>query len=506
MREPALRIDGLGVAYRMAGGEVPALRDVSLTLAAGETLGVIGESGSGKSTLAFAIARHLPDNARVAGGVIAVAGQPVGALDARALRALRIHDVRLVYQNAASTLTPTMRVGDQVLEALRLSADATAGRSEVLALFRRVRLADPAAIYGRFPHQISGGERQRILIAMAIAARPKLLILDEPTSALDPDTAGAILDLVGELTAELGAAALVISHDLETVAGRAGRLLILRGGEVVETGATGRILERPAHAYTRLLLDSRPERLAAHRPALPAGAATLLAVRGLTVRYRRPGWRTWLGLGGPGAPVLDGVDLDIAAGATTAIVGPSGSGKSTLARALAGLVPFAGAIGFDGRDFRAPRALDGTYRRAVQIVFQNPDTSLNPRLRVAEILGRPLRLAGRAHDAAAVAALLEAVRLPPDLAGRHPHQLSGGQRQRIAIARALATRPRLIICDEITSALDVSTQAAVMRLLMDLQARDGTAFLFISHDPDLVRAVAHRTFRMTGGRLAPVAP
>jgi len=502
MTATALRADGLVVTYRADGRETAALNGVSLELEVGETLGIIGESGSGKSTLAYAIARYLPDNARIAAGSIQLGGRPVEALGGEALRDLRRHDLRLVYQNAPSTLTPTMRIGPQVLEAVRLSGDAKAGRAAALDLLRRVRLADPEAIYRRFQHQISGGERQRVLIAMAIAARPRLLILDEPTSALDPDNARAILDLVGELAAELGAAVLFISHDIETVAGRANRLMILKGGEVVEAGTTAQVVERPQRDYTRLLLDSSPKRLAAGRPRPRGGDTTLLSAHALTVRYRRPGWRSWLGMDG-GAPVIDGVDLDVPAGRTTAIVGPSGSGKSTLARALAGLVPFTGTIGVDGRGYASARALDAGYRGAVQIVFQNPDTSLNPRHRITEILKRPLKLSGLRHGRPEIEALLDAVRLPAEFARRYPHQLSGGQKQRIAIARALATRPKLIICDEITSALDVSTQAAIMRLLLELQERDGTALLMISHDLDLVRATAHRTLRMRGGRLVP---
>jgi peptide/nickel transport system ATP-binding protein len=506
---PVLEVENLSIDYLTGNTSVRALDKLSLAIAAGETVGVIGESGSGKSTLAYAVARHLAGNARITGGSIRVLAEDVAAMDEGALKRMRRRVLGMVYQNSAAALNPTIKVGRQLIEAVAVRGTSSPqAPARALELLEQVRIREPVAIMDRFAHQISGGERQRLMIAMAIAGNPRLLNLDEPTSSLDADTARSVLELIVELRDRLGAAVLYISHDLETVSRLTDRLLILRGGRVIEVGSTRRLLDAPQAEYTKVLLDSRPGQLrenrsiAAARAGRPQQPDILLRVRDLSVTYARAGLLGQLGLGrAPDAPALVGASFDIAAGRTIAVIGRSGSGKSTLGRALVGLVPFSGRVSLGGRNYDGARAFDALYRRAVQIVFQNPDTSLNPRHRIGEILGRPLRLLGRAAGKAEIAALLEEVQLPAAFAQRYPHQLSGGQRQRAAIARALAARPELIICDEITSALDVSTQAAVIALLARLQRHRNTAFLFISHDMDLVRSFADEVITIDHGRI-----
>lgn len=505
-----LEVEDLSVDYLSHGRPQRALSDITLSIDAGETVGVIGESGSGKSTLAYAVARYLAANARIASGAIRLLGQDVVAADARTLQLLRRTGFGMVYQNSAAALNPTRRIGEQLLETVTITGTPrSAAPARALDLLDQVKLRDPTAIMNRFPHQVSGGERQRVLIAMAIAGNPRLLSLDEPTTALDSETARGVLELIVDLRDRLGAAVLYISHDLETVSRLTDRLLILKAGAVVEQGATRALLDAPQHDYTRLLLASRPghlaqdQTIAAARVARTVGARrSVVSVKGLAVTYGRSGILAQLvGRARQPEPALVDADIEIPAGRTTAVVGRSGSGKSTLARALVGLVPFAGTISINNRTYTSARALDHDYRRAVQIVFQNPDTSLNPRQRIGEILSRPLHLLGSAAGKTPVAELLEQVRLPAEFVQRFPHQLSGGQRQRVSIARALAARPQLIICDEITSALDVSTQAAIIALLAELQAAHGTAFLFISHDLELVRSFADYTIVVDGGRV-----
>lgn len=503
-----LEVENLSIDYLTGGKPQRALDNVSLTIAAGETVGVIGESGSGKSTLAYAVARYLAGNARIAGGTIRILGDDTAEMDEAALKRLRRNVLGMVYQNSAAALNPTIKVGRQLVEAVAIRGTAADAPARALELLEQVRIRDPGAIMDRFAHQISGGERQRVMIAMAIAGNPKLLNLDEPTTALDPETARNVLDLIAELRDRLGAAVLYISHDLETVSRLTDRLLILKGGAVMETGPTRMVLDAPRSDYTKLLLDSRPGQLgqnqsiAAARAARPEAAELLLTVRDLSVTYGRAGLLAQLGIGRvPNTPALRDASFDIASGRTVAVVGRSGSGKSTLGKALVGLAPFSGRFALAGRDYDGARTLDAAYRRTVQIVFQNPDTSLNPRHRIGEILSRPFRLLGETAGKAQVAALLEAVQLPPSFAERFPHQLSGGQRQRASIARALAAKPKLIICDEITSALDVSTQAAIIALLANLQRDLGTAFLFISHDMDLVRSFADEVITIDNGRI-----
>ncbi len=508
--QPVLDICGYSLEYATTKGVVRVLDAVDLSIARGEVLGLVGESGSGKTSLAWALMRHLPKNARERGGTIRLVGEDLLSKTPAEIGAIRGRRIGMVFQDPAASLNPTLALGEQLAEVLVRHRGLTRRQAwrEGEALLARVGLARPAAMMRRFPHEASGGEKQRVVIAAAFACQPECLILDEPTSALDVITARQIFDLFAELQAETSAASLYISHDLALVSRVARRVAVIHRGRIVETGEVAAVFSAPRDDYTRRLIAAipRPERRLVR--AAPAADAPLVEVRRLGVRYGRPSVIAGL-LGRPRERVVGNraVSLSIRPGEILGVVGGSGSGKSTLARALAGLVRFEGEVIFAGRRITGPRDMDRAYRRAVQIVFQHPDASLNPRQRVGAILARPLRLYGIVpgrQRAAAVAGLLEQVRLPADYAGRYPHQLSGGEKQRVAIARAFAARPRLVICDEITSALDVSVQASVIELLVELQRRHGTAYLFISHDLNLVRQIAHRIAVMHRGELVEV--
>ena len=497
---PALRVEGYGLNY----GAVPALAGIDLRIGQGETLGLVGASGSGKTSLAWAILRMLPPSARESGGKILLGTDELRAMPRRQMAKLRGRRIGMVFQDPSTSLNPALRLGTQLTEVLRRHQGlgrraAVAQAEEWLA---HTGLPDPRGIMQRYPHQASGGEKQRVVIATAFACRPELIIFDEPTTALDVITAARIVELFARLRAEARIAALYISHDLPLVARVAGRVAVLEGGRIVEEGPAEQVLAAPAAPATRRLLDAIPS--AGHRLVGPATAtAGLLQLDDVTVTYGRRG-RLGRLLGLP-APVdgARGVSLGVADGEILGVLGESGSGKSTLARAISGLAPYRGGIGFAGALRAGGAAMPAAWRRQIQLVFQNPDASLNPRHRVGTILSRPLRLAGVAAREVGprVAAMLEEVGLPADFAGRHPHELSGGQKQRVAIARAFAAAPRLVLCDEVTAALDVVVQAEIARLLVALQARHGTAFLFITHDVALVRQLAHRVAVMYRGEL-----
>jgi peptide/nickel transport system ATP-binding protein len=488
---PLLAVEDYSLGYRVAGAIRPVLAGLSLQVAPGEVLGLVGESGSGKSSLAAAIMRALPRNARETGGQIALTGQDLRGLPEQALRPIRGRRIGMVFQDPSAALNPTLTIGRQVREVLRLHHGLAPGAAqlEALDILRHVGLRDPAAILRRYPHQVSGGEKQRVLIATAFATRPALLILDEPTTALDVITGARITDLFAALLRDTGAGALYISHDLALVARVSHRVAVLRSGRLVEQGPARRIFAAPEHAYTRELAAAvpRPERRLTHSTP----GAVLLELDRVSVTYGRKRLFT----PAPAATVSD-VSFTVRKGEILGVVGESGSGKSTLARALTGLVPHAGTLLLRGT---AVGRMARDYRRAVQVVFQHPDASLNPRHTVGSQIARPLKLFG--GDAGDVPHLLELVRLPADYARRYPHQLSGGEKQRVAIARAFAARPALVICDEITAPLDVSVQATVIELLLELHRAHGTAYLFITHDLNLVRQIAHRIAVMQAGRL-----
>ncbi|MBP2456920.1 peptide/nickel transport system ATP-binding protein [Clavibacter michiganensis] len=496
-----VRVADLAISYAAGRTDVPVVRGVSFEIRAGRALGLVGESGSGKSTVARTLLAHLRRGSRIVGGSVEVAGDDVFALSPAATRELRGGTAAVVAQNAGQALTPSMRVGRQLREALE-SHGLPSDDERVAELIRLVRLPDPATIVRRYPHQLSGGQQQRIAIAMAVAARPRVLVLDEPTTALDVVTQAAVLTLIRDLARELGMAVLLVSHDLGVVSTMVDEIAVMRDGVIVEHRPTAELFASPEHAYTRELLAAIPGGAAPATPAAADDAVTPMVVAdGLVVRYGR-------GL----PPAVSDVSFTIAPRETLAVVGESGSGKTTLATALAGLVPTeSGTFRFQGDDVtgdltsavagRAPEL-----RRAVQLVFQNADTSLNPRRTVGAAIARPLKLFTGRASAERVGEILTEVGLSPDFAARLPSQLSGGQRQRVGIARALAAGPQLVIADEITTALDVRVQAEILDLLATLQRDKGLSCLFISHDLAVVRGVADRVAVMTGGRIVEIGP
>ena len=490
-----LDVRDVAVAYR----GVPALGGISLSVAAGEIVGIVGESGSGKSTLALAIMGLLPGDATTTGTIL-LGGTDLAALPDRARDATRGAEIGMIFQEPATALNPVMTIGAQVAETIRLHGGlgrrAAAGRAaETLA---RVGL-DPAAIPpGRFPHQLSGGQRQRVAIAIAIAAGPRLLIADEPTTALDVTTQARVLVLLRELVAETGMGLVFVSHDLGVVAQIADRVVVMRDGRIVEQGATGAVLAAPGTDYARQLVSRA--RHVPQRHSSP-GATIVLEVEGLVREHpgARSGFRRL-----PPLRAVDDVGFVVRRGETLGIVGESGSGKTTLLRAVLGLDrPQAGSVRLNGQ------TLDGgdarTWRRQVQAVFQDPGASFDPRHSIARIVAEPLNLRDvaptRDERRALVEKALAQVGLSADHADRLPHRLSGGQKQRVAIARALVIEPALIVLDEAVSALDVSIRADILDLLAGLSDRLAVSYLFVSHDLGVMRAVADRLLVMQAGRI-----
>ncbi|UGQ13409.1 ABC transporter ATP-binding protein [Yinghuangia sp. ASG 101] len=512
---PLLDIDGLVVRYRLRRGPLTAVRGVSLSVAAGETVAVVGESGSGKSTTAHAVLGLLPDAAAVAGGRITFDGTDVTRLGERRRRALRGREIALIPQDPGTALNPVWRVGRQVAEALTAHglADRKSAPDAVLRLLADAGMPDPERRARQYPHELSGGLRQRVLIAIAMAARPRLIVADEPTSALDVIVQRQILDHLGALTRASGTSVLLITHDLGVAAERADRIVVMAAGEVVETGASHTVVNAPTHPYTRQLVAAAPSfaasgGAAARGPAAArpdsAQAPPAARVENLVKDYRVPHTAEPL-------RAVDDVTFEVPRGETYALVGESGSGKSTVARLVLRLAePTAGRVHIGGEDVtewrgRALRPL----RRRAQLVYQNPYESLNPRMTVGAIIRDPPAAHGigtRRERAARAAELLDMVALPAAVADRRPAELSGGQRQRVAIARALALDPDLLVCDEPVSALDVSVQAQILDLLADLQERLGLSYLFISHDLAVVRQLAHHVGVMRQGRLVESGP
>ncbi|MFD9896308.1 dipeptide ABC transporter ATP-binding protein [Amycolatopsis sp. NPDC059027] len=505
MTEELLRIRDLAVSYRTRSGVVPAVRGVDLTVHTGQIVAVVGESGSGKSTTAHAAIGLLPRGGRIEGGEITFAGRDLTRLPDRQWRGIRGREIALVPQDPAVSLNPVHRIGDQVAEVLRIHgfADRRTAGIEAVELLRKAGIPEPEARARQYPHELSGGMRQRALIAAALAGRPKLIIADEPTSALDVTVQKRILDHLAELAGESGTAILLITHDLGVAADRASRIVVLSGGEVVEEGTAGEVIGAPSQAYTRQLLDAAPSMSGEPlRPPRPP-SEPIVSVRGLSKSFALPGGRV--------LRAVDDVSFDIPRSQTLALVGESGSGKTTTARMVLRLeTPSAGSITFDGQDVTELRGEDlRQLRRRAQLVYQNPYASLNPKFTIEEIVGEPLRAFGvgtRAERRARAAELLDQVALPSTALRRKPAELSGGQRQRVAIARALALRPELLVCDEPVSALDVSVQAQILRLLSDLQGELGLSYLFISHDLAVVRQLADRVGVLRSGELVEMGP
>jgi peptide/nickel transport system ATP-binding protein len=497
---PVLELETLSVAYRRKGGWQEAVRGVSLSILPGETYGLVGESGSGKTTLALAAVRALPANSRVRSGQVRLVGKDLYSLPEKALRKIWGRQVAVVSQNPGSDLNPSIRVGEQLAEILRyqLGMDKRDADQRTAELLHKVRLPDVERIALSYPHQISGGMQQRVAIAMAIAAGPALLLLDEPTTALDVTTQASILDLLAELTASRETASLYITHNLAAAAQICSRIGVLQAGELVEQGQTADIFQNPRHPHTQKLVASHMEpgdRKARSRAQQhnQEGDSRKLVIQDLTVRFvRAVTWRGWLaGSGGAGLEAVKQVSLEIPAGSVYGLVGESGSGKTTLARAVMGLVaPASGRIELGGDPL--PVRLENRSKdllSRLQMVFQDPDEALNPYLTVGESLARPLRLLRGFRPVEArreTHRLLEAVHLPAGYTQRLPGQLSGGEKQRVAIARAFASSPDLLAADEPLSALDVSVQAAILDLFIEMHERTGTSLLFISHDLTVV--------------------
>lgn len=514
MTTPLLEIRGLSVSYRTrGGGGVAAVRGVDLDVWPGQVTAVVGESGSGKSTTAHAITRLLPDNGVIDAGSVRFGRHDLATLSEAELRTVRGARIGLVPQDPTVSLNPVKRIGEQVAEVLRIHglANRRSAAVEALAVLDRAGLPDAAVRARQYPHELSGGMRQRALIAVAIAARPELIIADEPTSALDVTVQRVILDHLQRLAEESGTAILLVTHDLGVAAERAQRLVVMAQGRVVEAGATRDVLADPQDAYTRHLLASAPSMTTARRrpsaPVATADTVPLVEVRNLVKEFRLP--RT---ADGPRTlRAVDDVSFAVHHGQTLALVGESGSGKSTTARLVLRLADAtSGQVLFDGVDVTtAGGARARVLRRRAQLVYQNPYASLDPRFSIGEVITEPLRafkVGDRASRLARARELLDRVALPTAMLERRPAELSGGQRQRVAIARALALSPDLVVCDEPVSALDVSVQAQVLELLAELQAGTGVAYLFISHDLAVVRQIAHQVAVMRAGRVVEAGP
>ena len=496
---PVLDIRGLTVALPAGGDRRHAVDGVSLTVAPGEIVCIVGESGSGKSVTAFSTMGLLPKVLTPTAGEILLGGEDILKASPQRLRDLRGTRMAMIFQEPMTALNPVLTIGDQVDEVLRIHTDLGAAdrKAKVVAIMEAMRLPDPERIYASYPHQLSGGQRQRIMIAAALVLDPALLVADEPTTALDVTTQAQILRLIKELQGRRGTGVLFITHDFGVVAEIADRVVVMEGGRVVEQGPAADILTRPTHGYTRMLIGSVPSLEPKARPE-PTGPVALESV-GLAKTYgeRRLFSKARI------VTAADAVNLKVRRGETLGIVGESGSGKTTVARCIARLIePTAGSILVSDADIAKLRERQlRPYRRRIQVVFQDPYRSLNPRRTVgASITEGPMNYGLPAADATARAReLMRLVGLGPDALSRYPHQFSGGQRQRIAIARALAMEPEVLIADEAVSALDVSVQKQVLELLEAVQARFQLAVLFITHDLRVAAQICDRIMVMEKG-------
>jgi microcin C transport system ATP-binding protein len=497
-----LEVSDLSVSFTAEDGPIEAVKRASFSLDRGRTLAIVGESGSGKSVTALSVLQLLPyPKAWHPSGSIRFDGQELIGRDDRTLRAIRGRRIGMIFQEPMTSLNPLHTVERQITEVLFVHQGLSRGeaRARALELLHLVQIPEPETRLASYPHQLSGGQRQRVMIAMALANEPDILIADEPTTALDVTIQAQILKLLKDLQARLGMAILLITHDLTIVRRFADHVAVMTRGEMVEQGPVERIFTAPRHAYTRHLLAAEPK--GQPQPRDP-GAPVVLAASDLKVHF--PIQRGLLKRTVGYVKAVDGISLEVPAGQTVGVVGESGSGKTTLGLALLRLLPSEGGISFAGRPIeglsgRQMRPL----RRELQIVFQDPFGSLSPRMSVGQIVAEGLELHRLGGDAAGrramVGDILHEVGLDPGIQDRYPHEFSGGQRQRISIARAMVLHPRLVVLDEPTSALDMSVQAQIVDLLRDLQRRHGLAYLFISHDLRVIRAMSHEVIVMRGG-------
>lgn len=506
---PILSVKGLSVAVQTSAGALPLIHNISFDLRRGETLALAGESGSGKSITSLAIMGLLPPPAvRVTGGAITLGRQTLTALPETEMRALRGDRVAMIFQEPMTSLNPMMTIGTQLIEAIRAHTPLSqrAARAEALAALTAVRLSEPARRLVQYPHELSGGMRQRVMIAMALALKPDVLIADEPTTALDVTVQREVLELLRDLQKVQGTAILLITHDMGVVAEMADRVVIMRKGQIEETGPVDQIFADPQQPYTRDLLAAVP-RMGQGGPPTPRKDAPVIAdLRDVQVRYDIRGGV--LNRVTHRVHAVEGVSFDIRAGETFSLVGESGCGKSTIARAIVGLVPHDGAIHIAGQRVGTMTAQARRQLSAVtQIVFQDPMAALDPRMTVGEQIVEPLKIHGLGDAAsrrAQAVALMNKVELTEAQLDNYPHEFSGGQRQRICIARALALTPKLVIADESVSALDVSVQARVLDLLRALKDEFGIAMLFISHDMAVVENISDRVAVMYLGQIVEI--
>jgi peptide/nickel transport system ATP-binding protein len=500
-----LSVQGLTVSVRTEDGLTPLVQDLSFDLRRGETLAIAGESGSGKSITSLAIMGLLPPPAvRITAGSIRLGDTDLVTLPESRMRGFRGDRIAMIFQEPMTSLNPVLTIGAQVIEAIRAHDPVSRAQARVRALeaLKSVRLSQPEQRMTQYPHELSGGMRQRVMIAMALALRPEVLIADEPTTALDVTVQREVLDLLRDLQRDLGTAIILITHDMGVVAEMADRVIVMKAGRVIEAAPTADIFARPAQPYTQALLAAVP-RMGGGTPRAEAGHDTVATLTDVSVRFPLRGGI--LGRVTAQVHAVEHVSLDIRRGETFSLVGESGCGKSTIAKAIVGLVPHTGTIRVAGQalsdlDAAGRKAL----RRRVQIVFQDPMAALDPRMTVGDLIAEPLVIHGIGsviEQRDRVADLMARVGLSADQMTRYPHEFSGGQRQRICIARALALQPDLIIADESVSALDVSVQARVLDLLRTLQSEFGIAFLFISHDMAVVENISDRVAVMYLGQI-----
>ena len=508
--QPLLEFKGLKVAF---SGQ-PVVHGLNLRIHAGQRVALVGESGSGKSVTALSVLRLL-ESAKLTGQVL-WQGRDLLQQSPAEMQRIRGDEIAMIFQEPMTALNPLMTVGQQISEVLQLKK----GLSRRDACARAVQslldtgIDDPQRRFNAYPHQLSGGQRQRAMVAMAVASEPQLLLADEPTTALDASLRLQMLNLLADLQRKTGMAVLLITHDLALVRHFADHVAVMEKGHLVEQGPLSEVFARPQHPYTQKLLDSRPSREDLVPESAHLEAKPLVEAKGLRVRYPMavPGVQAWFQKNHFTA--LNGADFSIMPGSTLGVMGESGSGKSSLAQAVLGLIPFDGALSFRGQAWQNSAAHDKSLRRRVQVVFQDPYGSLSPRMTVGEIVSEGLRLhhghTSESQTESHVLATLAEVGLStsdfPDLLSRYPHSFSGGQRQRIALARALVVDPDLLVLDEPTSALDVTVQKQILKLLQKLQRKRGIAYLLITHDIDVLRAMAHQVMVLRGGLIVEAGP